>query len=374
MRILVTSDLHLSDRIWRHRAIEGDSYHSWHQIVDLAISERVHAVILAGDVLDKQQNLSAPVQHLLEGITELSKEGIRVLYNQGKHEFQAQPWISAGPGTQWLQLLDYVTPKGWVISGCDYQNADNLQTFLKSFRAKAADILVCHQVWKDFMGEVGKPQGEFADIPENVKLLITGDYHEHICQQFGKLTVLSPGSTHMRSITEPEDHFVFLLELGSREEKPKIKSLELFTRRCIWLIAKSFKSEAALDKRVKAELESASEYAAKHNFPDQLRMPLIHLTHHVDDNELVNRFQTRWGSAAHLFFKQVTNHTTEEDKVVDYLDASDRVSMLSCLDQFLDPQTQPLSYSLALALVQSPDPEQTLHRWIKEQTSADNQS
>lgn len=370
MRFLVTSDLHLSDRIWRHRSIEGDSYHSWHQIVDIAISERVHAVILAGDVLDKQQNLAAPVQHLLEGVTQLSKEGIRILYNQGQHEFQAQPWISAGPGTQWLQLMDFVTPKGWVISGCDYQNADNLQTFLKSFRAKAADILVCHQVWKDFMGEVGKPQGEFADIPENVKLLITGDYHEHICQQFGKLAVLSPGSTHMRSISEPADCFVFLLELGERNEKPKIKSLELATRRCIRLVTKNFKSEAELNKRVKAELEAAREYAEEHNLPEQLRMPLLQLVHHTDENELVSRFQIKWGSAAHLFFKQVTNRTTEEESVVDYLDASDRVNMLSCLDQFVDPKTSPLSHSLALALLQSPDPEQALHRWIKEQTAS----
>lgn len=370
MRFLVTSDLHLSDRIWRHRSIEGDSYHSWHQIVDMAVDQKVDGVILAGDVLDKQQNLASPIQHLLEGVTALANAGICVLYNQGQHEFQAQPWISAGPGTQWLQLMDFVTTKGWVISGCDYQNADNLQTFLKSSRAKAADILVCHQVWKDFMGEVGKPQGEFADIPENVKLLITGDYHEHICQQFGKLAVLSPGSTHMRSISEPADCFVFLLELADRNDKPKIKSLELATRRCIRLVTKNFKSEAELNKRVKAELETAREYAEEHNLPEQLRMPLLQLVHHTDENELVSRFQIKWGSAAHLFFKQVTNRTTEEESVVDYLDAGDRVNMLSCLDQFVDPQTSPLSHSLALALLQSPDPEQALHRWIKEQTAS----
>ena len=66
MKILVTSDLHLSDRIWRHYPIEGDSYHSWNQIVDLAINHSVDAIILAGDILDKQQNLSYPIQNLLK--------------------------------------------------------------------------------------------------------------------------------------------------------------------------------------------------------------------------------------------------------------------------------------------------------------------
>lgn len=368
MKLLVTSDLHLSDRIWRHRPIEGDSYHSWAQIVNLAIAQHVDGVILAGDILDKQQNLSVPIQHLLAGLAQLRDACIPVYFNQGQHEYQQSPWMDLDPETRWLHHDDLVTPEGWRIAGCDYQNADNLQAFLRSPRALAADILVCHQVWKDFMGEHGKPQGEFADIPANVKILITGDYHEHICQNFGSLTVLSPGSTHMRSISEPENHEVFLLELGTKDTKPKIQSLPLYTRPCIRLDTKSLPDFKALKKHTNTLLEGAASYAQQHDLPPAVRLPLVRLSHRTDEDELVRQFADEFRDRGHLFFRQVTSPTADEPSVIDYLDASDRVSLINCLDQFVDPQTQPLTHSLAVALLQSPDPEQTLHRWIQEQT------
>lgn len=368
MKFLVTSDLHLSDRIWRHRPIEGDSYHSWRQIVNLAIQHEVDAVILAGDILDKQQNLSVPIQRLLEGLHQLQTAGIPVYYNQGQHEYQQQPWMNAGSGTVWLHHEDLTTTEGWRISGCDYQNADNLQAFLKSKRANEADVLVCHQVWKDFMGEVGKPQGEFADVPSNVRILITGDYHEHICQKFGNLIVMSPGSTHMRSIGEPEDHEVFLLTLGNKTSKPTIASLPIYTRRCLRLDTRNFSSFKELKTHAEMLLDGNDGYNKDHKLPNEIYKPLIQLVHRSEDNELVQKFIQAFHDLGHLFFKQVTVKGNDEPEIMDYLDASDRVSLGNCLDQFIDAQKQPLSHALAVALLQSPDPEQALHRWIKEQT------
>ncbi len=66
--LLVASDLHLSDRIWKHLEIEDDSYYSWQQIVELAIINKVDGVLLAGDILDKQVNQAKPVAKLLEGL------------------------------------------------------------------------------------------------------------------------------------------------------------------------------------------------------------------------------------------------------------------------------------------------------------------
>jgi DNA repair exonuclease SbcCD nuclease subunit len=232
MKILATSDLHLSDKIWKHRPIEGDSYHSWRQIVDLAIEHDCDIVTLAGDILDKQTNVSNPVQELVAGLRRLREAHIKVWYNQGQHEYQTVPWMSLDETTVWVQAQPIVTTNGWNIAGCDYQNTEGLTNFLKTTAAMEADILVCHQVWLEFMGEECRPQGSFADIPENVRYLITGDYHENICQKFGQLTVLSPGSTHLRSISETEDKFVFFMELPDTVgSKAKTSTWPLATRR-----------------------------------------------------------------------------------------------------------------------------------------------
>lgn len=174
MKFLVTSDVHLSDKIWKHRLIEDDSYYSWLQIVQMAIDHEVSAIILAGDILDKQTNFSRPIKELLFGLGRLDQHDIDIIYNQGQHELQQMPWLAVGVISNWIQAAPLTYGGGWTLDGCDYKNTEKLQEFLKSERALNADILIMHQVWRDFMGDMCKPQGEFADIPENVRYLITG--------------------------------------------------------------------------------------------------------------------------------------------------------------------------------------------------------
>lgn len=380
MKILVASDLHLSDHIWKHRPIFGDSYHSWKQIVQLALTLKVDAIILAGDILDKQTNQVNPIRELLAGLRELTDANIPIWFNQGQHEYQANPWLELHTeGLTWLHTTDVTTPNGWTISGCDYQNETQLQSFLHSERAASADILVCHQVWKDFMGDVGKPQGKFDDIPDNVACLITGDYHEHIVRKHNNMLVLSPGSTHLRSVAEPAAKEVFLLTLGdvkNRSAGIEVTNLSLHTRFCGRVSTQQFGASSrlnltlAVDNAIADMLVAAETYAkGLTHFPQDLRTPIIQVAHRTDEHDLVNQITAKYETQAHLFFKPMATRTEETDEsILPYLDASDKVKMLDCLDNYVDKQQKPLVYDLALALLSSPDPEQALKRWIEEQT------
>jgi hypothetical protein len=96
--------------------------------------------------------------------------------------------------------------------------------------------------------------------------------------------------------------------------------------------------------------------------------PLIRLTHRKDQPELVRQFQKTFAETGHLFYKQCRTATADDEpEILDHIDVGDRIGMLNCLDHYLDPQKQELTYALALSLLQSPDPEQALHRWIQEQ-------
>lgn len=368
MKILVASDLHLSDRIWRHRLIMGDSYHAWKQIIQIALDHEVDAVILAGDVLDAQANLAEPIRELIAGIRQLQEKKITVYYTQGQHEYQRVPWLAAIPGTVWLHTADLVSPEGWQIVGCDYQNREGLQTFLRSARATSADILVCHQVWAEFMGDVGKPQGAFTDIPENVRVLITGDYHETIIQKYEDLIVISPGSTHFRSVSEPEDKSVVLLSLASRKVAPVIKLIPLATRRRINITVREDSTFGTLKTLIGNGLSAAADYGLANSLPAEVVRPLLWVTFQPEQHNLLSWLQLQFTECAHCFFRQRLNSGAEEPDILQHMDASERVNMLCCLDKVVDSKVSPEVYKLALALLSGPDPEQSLQRWVGEQT------
>lgn len=370
MKLLVASDTHLSDRIWKHRPIEGDSYYSWKQIVDLAISQESDAVVLAGDILDKQTNTSKAIQELMYGLGRLETNHIEVYFNQGQHEYQGVPWMCLDTDATWLEKSVIKTSNNWNIAGSDYKNAEGLMEFLQSEEALEADILVCHQVWLDFMGELCKPQGSFADVPENVRYLITGDYHDSICQKFGNLTVISPGSSHLRSIAEPQDKYVYSMELPDGGHKAKIVALPLRTRRVIDmpLIDQNteFKNFAG---QIEGHLELAAEYAAEFGLPEHIAKPLMRFTYTQDGVDVSNQAAKLVADRAHLFYKQMkyVDPDSLDPELNQHLDASERVGMLNCLDTYLDPKKQPETHALATRLLQAPDPDQALAQWVKEQ-------
>lgn len=359
-KVLVASDLHLSDKIWKHRPIEMDSYFSWKQIVEIAIEENCSSVVLAGDILDKQTNNSEPVYQLLSGLERLNSAGISVYYNQGQHEFQKTPWMSLNSKANHFNghfsclLIDM----RWT--GIDYCQPDDLQKFLSSPLVKHSDVLVCHQVWLEFMGEECKPQGSFYDIPKNVKYLITGDYHMTVCKKFGDLIVISPGSTHFRSIAEPENKHVFVLESNS------VSTRELFTRRKIEIDSTSRPRDEVFEE-ISQKLIIAQEYAEEVELPVELQAPLIRFTYDHSDSSVVDSVEKLVDGRAHLFYKQIKNTVdSSEPSLSEHMDANDRVTLLSSLDNYVDKETDPEVYSLAHKLLEYKDPDQVLDQWIKE--------
>lgn len=362
VKVLVTSDLHLSDKIWKHRPIEGDSYWSWEQIVDIAVEE-CDAVILAGDILDKQLNNSNPISKLIDGLNRLETAGIQVFYNQGQHEYQTNPWMGLHKLSNHIHRRSFELG-GFSFLGFDYGQQQDLAQFLNGEEVKDTDFLVCHQVWLEFMGEECKPQGSFADIPKTVKYLITGDYHDSICQKFGNLVVISPGSTHLRSIAEPEDKFVFVLELDN--SKVKITSRELYTRRKIEIDATNSTSSDVL-KNIEYSLSTCTEYAETVELPEDIKKPLLRLTYAQANTDLVEKVEKAVNGRAHIFYKQVKSSTgSAEPSLSEHIDAGDRVTLLSCLDNYVDQKTNADVYSLSYQLLQFKDPEQALDKWIKD--------
>lgn len=344
MKILIASDLHLSDRVWKYKPIEGDSYYSWRQIVEIARSQGVDAVILAGDLLDRQVNNSRPVSEFLKGLSDLSAADIDVYYIQGQHEYQDVPWGSLAG------VAIHVHKKSLQLGGLHFFGLDFLprEEFQKAVLEipPATDVLIAHQVWEDFMGENIVSQGKFSDLPPHISLLITGDYHDSrvVCQ--GGLTVVSPGSTAVRQINERADKYCYLLnteEIGEGRWADALTAIPLATRRVISIDCREMPVEE-LEPVLLRAVSFGEEYAREHSLPEQLAIPLVALRYNVSIGAAVMAAAKSVNNRLHFFYKPETTPIVEGVKE-DF--GHEHVSLMTLLQKSLegDLSLQELSQS-----------------------------
>ncbi len=100
-RILFVGDMHLGTRVSRLPAGVGDPDDlgpagAWRRTVDAALEHRVHAVALAGDVVNKRNALFEAAAALRPGLERLHAAGIATLAVAGNHDTRALPGLLRG--------------------------------------------------------------------------------------------------------------------------------------------------------------------------------------------------------------------------------------------------------------------------------------
>jgi len=210
-----TADLHLDDGAWSTKpGIYGDAYYSFEQIIDYCIAHKL-PLILGGDVLERKQNLARPITKLCKGLSRMQHAQLNVYYIQGNHEYDRNaPWLSIHPWP--IHLHDAgVEFHGVGVWGLDWLPRGEIQDAFKTLVPEDTDILVTHQVWKDFMGNVGRTECELTDV-HHVHTVLAGDFHvtktvESTNAQGKPIKMLSPGSTAMQDMGETPEKFFFVI-------------------------------------------------------------------------------------------------------------------------------------------------------------------
>ena len=386
---LVASDLHLKKRTWSNRPIEGDSYFAWEQIVDRAIAVEVEVVILAGDILDKQINGSGPIVKLQEGIEKLGAAGIKTLFIQGQHEYQEMPWASLSKHAIHLHrnvvaaLAPSIEAAGYTIAGIDFQAKERLQDEL-SYVAETLKappektILVMHQVWEEWMGERALPQGKLSDVDNwlpGLGLLITGDLHESHVEtepigppldaslpaKWRRNKILSPGSTCMQSISEPEDKYMYFL--SSVDGSLEIKKNTLLGRPFIdWPFIGTVADIEDCIREYYTVYEDSQSHAEQHSIPAEICKPLVRFQYDHSLSGDAHRLEKLVGDSAYTFWKEhAPKDNNEEDSVVV---SGNNVTMESLLTSV---ECEEDVRQVAERLISSGDPYEELKRWNNEQ-------
>ena len=98
MKLLAVGDLHLGRRPSRLPqgldAVAFGAAEAWRRCVDQAINEGVAAVLLAGDVVDRERDFFEAYRDLESGVKKLVGAGIRVLAVVGNHDVHVLPRLA----------------------------------------------------------------------------------------------------------------------------------------------------------------------------------------------------------------------------------------------------------------------------------------
>ena len=100
LKLLAVGDMHLGRQPSRlpeelqDRARELGPAGAWDRLVKSAIEEKVHLVVLAGDVVERENDFFEAYRELHRGVERLTKEGIRVLAIAGNHDVYVLPRLA----------------------------------------------------------------------------------------------------------------------------------------------------------------------------------------------------------------------------------------------------------------------------------------
>lgn len=273
---VLSSDWHLLPAAWKkYPAIRGDAYYSLQQIVDLAVSLEV-PLVAAGDLFDNKTPDSLSVSICLHEMRKLASAGQKVYFIQGQHELSDPPWMTLFDNAVNIHSFDSygaVSPieiNGLRCCAMDIAKPSYFVACLESAHAYAQnhgtfDLFITHQVWKDFTINTSS---EFSlDAVKFCKILYTGDYHRYVDSNFGKVRVLSTGSTCMQSHDENPRKFVIILN-----DDLSITKYSLKTRPCF---SESIEDHESLQRFLDRNLQVVLDNWPIKDLPEVITKPLI---------------------------------------------------------------------------------------------------
>lgn len=322
---IASADWHLCRSAWRRSGIDGDAAHALKQVVDLCLDHDVD-LVAAGDLFDTTDPDPEDVKVAREQVERLSGADLRVFYVQGQHELDRErPWLSAiHPDATCVH--DPTRADAWfkgrngrgrpIFRGLDWQPAGRIQELLAA--DGDADILICHQAWRDLMGDDGsRSECELAEVGQ--RYVLTGDYHRHVAKAYtprgkaaGSGTAYSPGSIHLTSIDEPERKGVFLC--STNDGHPVHLEAE-----SLWLRSRPVRRVEVGDEAAMVELlthglplllEDCAAEAA--DLPAHLRKPLVRVAYDADIPGARRRLEAACRGLFHLFPKCIPRRDRPE--------------------------------------------------------------
>jgi predicted phosphodiesterase len=357
-------DAHLQTG-WRMQ----DSFSALEQIVAYAIRKKVEWVIGAGDLIDKQRNRSAPITFFHQQLDRLADKKIKFGYIQGQHDYDEPPWLSGHRNAIHLNRTEFEMGdfRGY---GLDYQPTGKLQEELEALgNTHGVDLLIAHQVWSRWMGDIALPQGDFEQIPL-VTNVFTGDLHQFKLERCKgadgqKMTICSPGCTYQKAINEPSEHFFVTFDDDGVMRQHRLKSRPFID----WPVMVTTEDLDKFAAEIGTELEAAQQKSASAGLFEELGRPLLRVTYAAKLTDAVRRVEKIVNGAAILYWKELPPEEKAKAQVDVKIGKGDAVTPLSELANEVNAEEEPELFQLLQQLLETQtvdQAKQSLAKWRTE--------
>ena len=226
MRFLCASNLHLGRRIPgvpHHLNLDPNRIStsaSWDHLVETAVKQQVDAVLLAGNVVDRENRQFEPLGPLERGVTTLERHGIPVIGVAGTQDFDTLADVARSIGEDAFDVLAADTwdrlaiqDVGTIVGRSAASTADTAE-LVQGIPNTPADVMLLHASLTD-----GSAEGlTFQPIPADrieksqMKLWVLGHSREPDLITLGDAVVIEPGAICPLDPTETGPHGVGIVD------------------------------------------------------------------------------------------------------------------------------------------------------------------
>lgn len=232
MRFLCASNLHLGRRIAGlpdHAGVDParlSAAATWNRLCNAAVTYDVDAVLLAGDVIDRENPLFEPAGALQQGLGVLEREGIPVVMIAGDEDFESLPRAVEMLNSPVVTLLGPDRPSIDINDNGDHATvigiSQNVATGIRNVLANVRDLQTDHPTVVMLHGSLTDghaPPGTFQPVQmedlatSHTDLWILGAQHDPDVIVEGDTTAIEPGATFPMEPHETGIHGATLVEL-----------------------------------------------------------------------------------------------------------------------------------------------------------------
>ena len=226
-KVLHTGDTHIGFRQYGLEERRKDFADAFLQVVQVALDERVAAVIHAGDLFEDRNPGAEDLLATLQGLFTLKDAGIHFLGIVGNHEQRR--------GVQWLDLFEdlglavHLRAEPFDLEGVPIYGHDFSGRRSVTPTSCEGGVLVCHQLLDQVERDGELTLEQLWQC--GAQFVLLGDYHEHRVWRNDEKLVTYCGSTERWMLDEKRPRGVNIIDL----QNGRLQRHELVTRRFLYI-------------------------------------------------------------------------------------------------------------------------------------------